>query len=109
MIDMTRYWPTVLAIGIGTLAIRYSFILIIDKIALPNTVQKMLRFIPASVLPALVVPAVVLQKSGAEMGFSGLERPVAALVAALVAWKTRNILATIASGMIALWGVQVLL
>lgn len=105
MIDMSAYWPVVLLLGLGTFLIRYSFILIMDKIALPEAVHRMLRFIPASVLTALVVPAVVLHKNGVT-SFAGWERVIAALLAVGVAWKTRSILATIGSGMVALWGLQ---
>jgi len=108
MVDMNAYWPAALGVGIGTFLIRYSFILIMDKVAIPDALHRMLRFIPASVLPALVVPAVLLHKNGVTT-FAGWERVGAALIAVLVAWKTRNILATIAAGMLALWGLQAIL
>ncbi|QJB56471.1 AzlD domain-containing protein [Pseudodesulfovibrio sp. zrk46] len=108
MVDMMKYWPMVLGIGIGTFIIRYSFILIIDRVTLSDEVRRMLRFIPASVLSALMVPAVLLHKNGVTT-FAGWERVLAALVAIGVAWKTRNIMATIASGMVALWGFQALM
>ncbi len=108
MVDMTQFWPVIAVVGLGTFLIRFSFILIMDKISLPDAVHQMLRFIPASVLTALVVPAVLLQKNGG-MAFAGWERMLAALVAVAVAWKTKNIMATIASGMIALWGLQAIM
>lgn len=102
MVDMGMYWPVVLGIGLGTFLIRYSFILIMDKVTLPDAVHRMLRFIPAAVLPALVVPSVLLHKNGVTT-FAGWERVIAASIAVLVAWKTRNVLATIGSGMVSLW------
>jgi branched-subunit amino acid transport protein len=103
MVDMTSYWPVALGIGAGTLLIRYSFILIMDKVTLPDLVHRMLRFIPASVLPALIFPAVFLHQSGDAVAWAGMERTAAWLAAVLIAWKTRNILATIAAGMAVLW------
>jgi len=102
MVDMSQYWPVVLILGVGTYLIRYSFILIMDKITLPNAFHRMLRFIPAAVLSALVVPGVLLHEKGVAP-FAGWERAVAALIAVGVAWKTRSILWTIASGMVSLW------
>lgn len=102
MIDMSTYWPVVLILGLGTFLLRFSFILIMDRLTVPEAFTRMLRFIPASVLPALVAPAIVLHGSG-PFGFSGLERPLAALVGAMVAWWTRNILLTICAGMGTLW------
>lgn len=107
MVDMSTYWPVALGVGVGTFLIRLSFILIMDKITLPKAIHRMLRFIPASVLSALVVPAVLLHKNGVTT-FAGWERLFAALLAVLVAWKTKNVLATIATGMIALWAAQAL-
>lgn len=108
MVDMTRFWPTVLVIGLGTFLIRYSFILIMDKITLPEAFHRMLRFIPAAVLSALVVPGVLLHKNGVT-SFAGWERLIAALIAVGVAWWTRSILWTIVCGMAGLWGVTFLL
>lgn len=102
MIDMNAYWPIVICVGIGTFAIRYSFILIMDRLTLPAAFHQMLRFIPASVLTALAAPSVLLHKNGVT-SFAGWERTIAALIAVAVAWKTKNTLATIASGMTALW------
>ena len=39
---MNVYWPVALGIGAGTLLIRYSFILIMDKVAMPEVVHRML-------------------------------------------------------------------
>jgi branched-subunit amino acid transport protein len=96
-----NYFLVALLLGLGTFLIRLSFILIVDRVTFPEAVVRMLRFIPASVLPAIIVPAVLLHgTSGAP---TDLARPVAAAVAVLAAWKTRNILVTILSGMGTLW------
>jgi branched-subunit amino acid transport protein len=99
--DATGFWLVAVLLGLGTFLIRFSFILIVDKVSFPEAVVRMLRFIPASVLPAIIVPAVLLH--GTDGNPVGLARPVAALVAVLVAWKTRSILVTILSGMGVLW------
>lgn len=107
MADSGYYWLVAALLGLGTFLIRFSFILIVDKVTFPEAVVRMLRFIPASVLPAIIVPAVLLH--GADGGATGPARPVAALVAVLAAWKTRNILVTILSGMAALWLMRAIL
>ena len=108
MVDMTHYWPVAIGIGLGAYLTRLSFILVMDRLRLPEGVHRMLRFIPASVLPAIVVPAVLLHKNGVTT-FAGWERLLAALVAVAVAWKTRSTLLTIASGMVALWTFQAIM
>ncbi len=104
MLEMRSFWLAVALIALGTFALRYSFILVMDMIRLPVAVQRMLRFIPASVLTALVVPAVVFHKlpGGVEADW---RRMAAACLAAVIAWKTRNMPLTIATGMAALWGI----
>lgn len=108
MADLTTYWPIVLGIGLGTFAIRYSFILIMDRLTLSDTFYKMLRFIPASVLTAIAVPSVLLHKNGVTT-FAGWEKLIAALIAVGVAWKTKNILATIGVGMVSMWLLQAIM
>lgn len=103
MVDMASYWPIVIVLGLGTFLFRYSFILVMDKLDLSENVMRLLRFIPVAVLPALVAPALFLEKSGGEISYGGIEHTASGLVAILVAWKTRNIMATIASGMAVLW------
>ena len=100
-VDMADFWPVVLVLALGTFLIRYSFILIMDKLTIPDSVHRMLRYIPASALTALVAPAVLLD--GSSGGFAGWDKLAAASVAVLVAWKTRNIFFTIALGMATLW------
>ncbi|WP_338669239.1 AzlD domain-containing protein [Pseudodesulfovibrio methanolicus] len=107
MTDSEYYWLVALLLGLGTFLIRFSFILVVDRVTFPEAVVRMLRFIPASVLPAIIVPAVLLH--GTDGGPVGLARPVAALVAVLAARKTRNILVTILSGMATLWLLRAIL
>lgn len=107
MVEMQGFWPAVALIAVGTFLLRYSFILVVDMIRLPVAVQRMLRFIPASVLTALVVPAVAFHKlpGGVEEDW---RRMAAASLAVVVSWKTRNMPLTIATGMAALWSIEFL-
>lgn len=105
MVDMTSYWLIVPPLALGTYLIRLSFILLADRMPLPDSVHRLLRFIPAAVLPALILPAVVFGKTGT-VPLADPARTGAAVVAVLVAWKTRNTLATIGAGMTALWALQ---
>ncbi|WP_207260643.1 AzlD domain-containing protein [Desulfovibrio sp. Huiquan2017] len=101
MPDAVNWWLVGVLLGLGTFVIRFSFILVVDRVTFPEAVVRMLRFIPASVLPAIIVPTVLLHgTAGAPVG---LARPVAAAVAVLVAWKTRSILWTLLGGMGTLW------
>lgn len=100
-------WAIVVLVGVGTVLLRSSFIVFMGDRELPPGFVSALRFVPASVLTALVVPAVVLTDGGFDLSLDNHRWP-AALVAAFVAWKTRNIAYTILAGMVALWIVRAL-
>ena len=99
--DADVIWVIVAAVAVGTLALRWSFIgLVAGRV--PAPVQRVLRFVPAAVLAALTVPALLRVDGSLDLAFTN-HRLVAGSIAALVAWRTRNVLATIATGMAGLW------
>lgn len=58
-----------------------------------------LKRMPAAVLPALATSSLLAQTGSVD----GVARIIAAGVATAVAWRTRNLLATLGGGMAALW------
>ncbi|MFT4883064.1 MAG: branched-subunit amino acid transport protein [Natronomonas sp.] len=106
---MTAVWPTIVAIGIGTFLFRFSFFFLFEYVSeMPESLERALRFVPPAVLAALVVPAIVIVDGSTAISL-GNERLIAAGLAAVVAWRTENILATIVVGMVALVALQSLL
>ena len=97
-----------LVIGIGTFLIRLSFIQLFGKIEVSRTLSRFLRFVPPAVLPALIVPALLIQNGHMNISLSN-GRMIGALVATLVGLASKNTLLTICSGMAALWIYQALL
>ncbi len=94
-------WAAVLLAGLGTYALRASFLFLFERLGdVPEGVEMALDMVPAAVLSALVVPAVVAPEGA--IALSGNGRIPAALVAAVVAWYTESILATIVAGLVAL-------
>ena len=109
---MTSYsgatvWILIAVIGAGTFGLRISMIALLGRIPrLPPTVERVLRFVRPAVLAALIAPAVMLLDG--ELAFLSPFNPrlAAAVVATVVAWKTGNVLLTIAGGMGVLWILQ---
>ncbi|MFB6177126.1 MAG: AzlD domain-containing protein [Halobaculum sp.] len=97
-------WVAIVAIGIGTFAIRASFLFLYERIDVPEQAERALELVPAAVLSALVLPAVVAPDG--TVAVVGSDRVVAAGVALVVAWRTENILATITVGMAVLLGLR---
>lgn len=99
-------WLVMLAAGAATFAIRFSFIGMAGRFDAPAWFVRALRFVPAAALSALVWPDLVLSSGALSLAEPRL---AAGMIAAGIAWRTRNILLTIACGMLALWLLQWLL
>jgi len=100
--DLTRYWATIAVLGIGTFLLRLSFIQAMDRCKPPPVVNRLLRFIPAAILPAIVSPALFLKGSQLHLSW-GNARLMAAALATIIAWRYKNMFLTIVAGMITLW------
>jgi branched-subunit amino acid transport protein len=98
-------WLTILCAGIITFAIRLSLIALMGRVEVPPLVQRALRFVPPAVLSAIIFPE-LLWRSGQLDVSLGNTRLLAGVLAALVAWRTKNVLLTIGVGMAALWILQ---
>lgn len=100
-------WLILLATGFITYGIRLSLIVLYGKQEMPARLQQALRYVPPAVLSAIIFPEVFL--TGGELNLS-FENPrlLAGVLAALVAWQTKNIVFTIVTGMSALLILQAL-
>ena len=98
-----RAWIAIVVIGVVTYGIRLSFIHLFGRIdGVPSRVQRPLRYVPPAVLAALVLPGLVTLRPSVTATLLD-ERLIAGAVAGTVAWRTENVFATIATGMVALW------
>jgi branched-subunit amino acid transport protein len=100
-------WIVIVAVGGLTYLSRLSFIALFARWEMPPLVSRALRFVPAAMLTAIVLPAVAL-RGGGDPSLAP-DKLAAALLASLVAWRTRSPAATMVAGMAALWLIQWLL
>ena len=100
-------WGIIVALGIGTFALRYSFLGFLGDRQLPEWALRYLRYTPVAVLPGLVAPLVVWP--AATDGQLDPARLIAAAAALTVGIATRNTLWAIVGGLtalyLALWGI----
>jgi branched-subunit amino acid transport protein len=97
-------WAMVAVIGVGTWLLRLSFVTLLARVeAVPPAVSRILRLIPAAVLAAITAPAITNAGGSFDLVTA---RFAAGVLAALVAWRTRNVAATIGVGMVSLWVLQ---
>jgi branched-subunit amino acid transport protein len=93
---VSRVAVAIVLAGIGTYAMRASFLAVADRVAtVPPGVQRLLRQIPPAALASIVVPALV--RPDGDLGLHA--ELVAGLVATAVAWKTRSAAWTLLVGM----------
>ena len=105
-LDATRLWLLMLVIGTGTFLIRFSFIWLLGQGEISPGAQRILRFIPPSVLAAMILPSFVFPH---HTGFAvDNPRMWAGAVAAIVAWRSKSMILTIVTGMSALWLIALL-
>jgi branched-subunit amino acid transport protein len=101
-------WLLVFAVGAITYTARVSFIALFARREMPAPLARALRHVPAAMLTAIVVPAIVFSAPGVLDLSPGNVKIVAALVAAAVAWWRQSTILTMAAGMAALWLLQYL-
>ncbi|MFN2196127.1 MAG: AzlD domain-containing protein [Anaerolineales bacterium] len=100
-------WLVIILGGALTYLIRLSFIVLIGQRQIPAWLSQGLRFVPPAVLSAIIFPELLMPGGTLDISWGNL-RLFAGLAAALVAWRTRNVLLTIAVGMGVLYLLQAL-
>ena len=99
-------WLVMIVGGVFTFGTR--FVMLSGWVAhgLPRWLIDALAFVPIAVLTAILVPAVLIDPATQQLSVIGNKRIVAAVVATIIALMTRNVIATISSGLATLWFVQ---
>lgn len=101
--DSGFIWTFIIIVGIGTFLIRLSFIQLFEYISeVPPWLDDALQFVPVAILTALILPHFLTLEPSLSVSIAN-ERLLAGAAAAVVAWRTENILATITVGMGVLW------
>jgi len=98
-------WLVFILGGFLTFGMRYSFIYLLGRFEVPETIRRALRFVPPAVLTAIVIPELVVQSGQINLSLTNF-RLLAGLAAVLVAWKTKNTLLTILAGMVVLLALE---
>ena len=106
MTKLQLIWLVIFAVGAVNYAARLSFIAFFARREMPALLAEALKHVPAAMLTAIVVPAVVFAAPGKlDLGFAN-PKLIAAVAASIVAWRGRNTLLTIGVGMVVLWLAQ---
>ena len=101
-------WTLVFISGLITYFLRYSMISLIKKDMLNEKTKTLLGYVPSAVFPALIFPAVLLENTGSFVDYND-PKIIAIIIAMLVGFFSRKIIATILSGLISYWFIIFLL
>ena len=95
-------WFSILIDGILTYLTRMTMIALVSRDMLGNKVKAVLEYVPSAVFPAIIFPAVFINDYGSFIEISD-PKIYGALVAVIVGYFSRNIIATILAGLISYW------
>ena len=102
-----KFWAVIVSVGALNYLSRLSFIAFFANRSMPPLLARMLKFVPAAMLTALVAPMVAAAPSFGT-GIQIDARLPAAALAAVVAYRSKSTILTLATGMVALWVLRAL-
>ena len=103
-------WLTIILGGAITFGMRFSFVYLLGRFHVPETMRRALHYVPPAVLSAIVFPELFMPENSLDIDIGiGNARLLAGLAAIAVAVWTKNSLLTILAGFIALLIFQALI
>ena len=101
-------WLSIVIAGIVTYFMRMTMVALVDRDLLGEKVKAVLAYVPSAVFPAIIFPGIFINDYGA---FIEMNDPkiFGAIVAILVGYFSRNVIATILSGLSSYWVIIFLL
>ena len=95
-------WFSILVSGIVTYFSRMAMIALIDRDMLGSKVKEVLNYVPAAVFPAIIFPGIFFNDIGHMVEISD-PKIYGAIIALVVGFYSRNVIATILSGLLSYW------
>ena len=96
------HWSQLVYCGIITYLTRFSMIFLLKKDILNDKTKKIFLMFHAAIFPAIIFPPIFLDNSGS-LDLENNPKILAAVIAILVGYNSKNIIATIFAGLISYW------
>ena len=95
-------WLSIIVAGILTYFTRMTMITLVNRDMLGDKIKAVLEYVPSAVFPAIIFPAIFINDYGL---FVEINDPkiFAAIIAVIVGYLSKNIIATISSGLVSYW------
>ena len=95
-------WALIIYCGLITYLTRFSMITLLKKEMFNDRLREILSYVPSAIFPAIIFPAIFLDNSGL-LQFEDNPKILAAAIAMIIGIISKNILATIFSGLFSYW------
>mgnify|MGYP001287186451 FL=1 len=95
-------WILIIYCGLITFLTRFSMIALLKKEMFNDRIREVLSYVPSAIFPAIIFPAIFLDNTGL-VQIEENPKILAAIIAMIVGIFTRNIIATIFSGLASYW------
>ena len=95
-------WALIIYCGLITYLTRFSMIALIKKEMFNERIRQVLSYVPSAIFPAIIFPAIFLDSSGLIL-VEDNPKIIAAIIATIIGIFSRNIIATIFSGLASYW------
>ncbi len=95
-------WILITYCGLLTFLTRFSMIALLKKEMFNNRIREILSYVPSAIFPAIIFPAIFLDNSG-DFQIENNPKIMAAIIAMIVGIVSKNIIATIFSGLASYW------
>ena len=95
-------WALIIYCGLITFLTRFSMIALLKKEMFNDRIREVLSYVPSAIFPAIIFPAIFLDNNGL-IYLENNPKILAAIIATGVGIFSRNIIATIFSGLASYW------
>tara|TARA_B100000945_G_scaffold86196_1_gene66933 strand:+ start:282 stop:590 length:309 start_codon:yes stop_codon:yes gene_type:complete len=95
-------WISITIAGILTYLTRMTMVALVRREMLGNRIKNVLTYVPSAVFPAIIFPAVFFNDNGSFVEISD-PKIFASIIAIVVGYFSKNVIATISSGLISYW------
>jgi len=96
------HWSLIIYCGIITFLTRFSMIALLKKDTFDQKTKIILSYVPSAIFPAIIFPLIFLDNTG-NLDFESNPKIVAAIVAVIIGYFSKNVIATIFSGIVSYW------
>jgi branched-subunit amino acid transport protein len=95
-------WSLIIYCGLVTFFSRFLMIAILKKEMFTDRIREVLSFVPSAIFPAIIFPAIFLDSTG-DILIENNPKIFAAIIAIMIGLLSKNVIATIFSGLISYW------